>query len=451
MLITIIALYVFSYEGSCGGNQENAETKAPARENNIEAFRVDLIRRDSPISPFLDVQNLSNAERLRRAIQRSDNRLRRFQQYLKSGTNFNPISVQDGEFFMQIRIGSPNRSTLNLIVDTGSDLIWTKCRAPSSKYNPAYSLHYTNASCSSPACSALGVHRCDNLQNCVYQYKYSDSSNTAGILAYDTFILATLNSTQVFFPQIAFGCSLAHQGALAFQDGMIGMGGGPLSLISQIGSSINNVFSYCLGPIDNASQVSPLFLGLSTSIETGFSVTPLIPNNKFATFRYLGLDGISVAGKAVSYPKGTFDIQSDGTGGLIIDSGSTVTYLVEPAYTSFLMAVQSSIPASPFPDSVYFTGFDLCYRDKSLVKIPVIAFQFAGGATYVLPPENSFTSNQITSGLICLAFKSAGSFKSAGFPGATSIFGNFQQQNFHIVYDLGHSNLYFAPANCDSL
>jgi len=153
MLITIISLYVFSYEGSCSGNQENAETKAPARENNIEEFKVYLIRRDSPISPFLDIQNLSNVERLRQSIQWSDNRLGIIVQYLKSGTNFNPISVQYGEFFMQIM----DRSTLNLIVNTGSDLIWTKCRPLSSKYNHAYSLHYTNTSF-----SALGVHRCDN-------------------------------------------------------------------------------------------------------------------------------------------------------------------------------------------------------------------------------------------------------------------------------------------------
>lgn len=76
--------------------------------------------------------------------------------------------------------------------------------------------------------------------------------------------------------------------------------------------------------------------------------------------------------------------------------------------------------------------FDLCYN--------------GGGAKYVLPQESSSISNQKDGGgLVCLAFKSA-------WPaGSMSIFGNIQQQNFHIVYDLGHKKLQFAPTNCASI
>jgi hypothetical protein len=184
-------------------------------------------------------------------------------------------------------------------------------------------------------------------------------------------------------------------------------------------------------------------LGRAATSGAGFTATPLIQNNisDYTTFYYLSLRGISVAGKAVPIPKGTFDILSDGSGGLIIDSGTTLTFLVDPAYTPFLAAVKSTIEAHPANSSA--SSLDLCYNATSDLKLPTITFHFAGGANYVLPPENSFVSNQNYTGeLLCLAFASSGP------AGSISIFGNVQQQNVHIVYDLGHNELYFARTNC---
>lgn len=69
MLITAIAFYVFSYEGSCADNDAKDETKAYAADAPGYSLRADLIRRDSPVSPFANARTLSNAERLRRAIE----------------------------------------------------------------------------------------------------------------------------------------------------------------------------------------------------------------------------------------------------------------------------------------------------------------------------------------------------------------------------------------------
>ena len=155
-----------------------------------------------------------------------------------------------------------------------------------------------------------------------------------------------------------------------------------------------------------------------------------------------------MAGEAVPIPKGTFEIQSDGSRGLFIDSGSTFTSLVETGYKPFLEAVRSNISAEPVNASAT-TGFDLCYNSTlpAAIHFSTIIFHFAGGAYYVLPPEKSFISladeQDSAGGLVCLAFNSSGS----GF----SVLGNFQQQNFHIVYDLDDNNLSFAPTNCASL
>jgi hypothetical protein len=143
-----------------------------------------------------------------------------------------------------------------------------------------------------------------------------------------------------------------------------------------------------------------------------------------------------VAGIAVRIPKGSFEILPNRTGGLIIDSGTTLTYLVDPPYNSFLSAVRSSIQAPPAYSSAI--SLDLCYNAKSDLLLPNISFEFKGGAKYVLPPENSFVTIA-EYGLVCLAFRRADSL---------SIFGNVQQQNFHIVYDLRQNKLHFAPTNC---
>jgi hypothetical protein len=214
-----------------------------------------------------------------------------------------------------------------------------------------------------------------------------------------------------------------------------------------MGSAIDNVFSYCLGSvymsIYNASQISPLFLGRAATLGSGFSVTPLLQNDLLQSFYYLDLNGISVAGKPVPIPKGTFELLANGSGGVIIDSGTILTFLKEPGYTPFLDAVRSSITAQPVNASAT-TGLDLCYYFTPGIVFPNITLHFAGGADYVLPPENSFISDQQdTGGLVCLAFIAS--------PLPFSIFGNFQQQNFHIVYDLGHNKLSFAPANCASI
>ena len=76
-----------------------------------------------------------------------------------------------------------------------------------------------------------------------------------------------------------------------------------------------------------------------------------------------------------------------------------------------------------------------------------ITFYFVGDAAYALPSNNSFVvSHEETTGdLVCLAFASAGA------EGSTSVFGNIQQQNFHITYDLQHNKLSFVQKNYASM
>lgn len=127
MLFAAVTVYALSYHGCCA---TKGETKAIPTDPTGRTLRVDLLRRDSHLSPLLrGGQNLSIAERLRRAIERSRIRQRRLQHSTSQNAEsyYSPISAGDGEFLMQVGIGSPVALYLHFILDTGSDLTWTQC------------------------------------------------------------------------------------------------------------------------------------------------------------------------------------------------------------------------------------------------------------------------------------------------------------------------------------
>lgn len=110
----------------------------------------------------------------------------------------------------------------------------------------------------------------------------------------------------------------------------MGLGQGPLSLISQFGAVTAKKFSYCLVPL-GSSKTSPLYIG-DSAVASGVAYTPMLNNRVNPTFYYAGVTGITVNGKKVNYPAGTFDIDASGSGGFILDSGTTLTYLETAAF-----------------------------------------------------------------------------------------------------------------------
>ncbi|XP_057832100.2 aspartic proteinase nepenthesin-2 [Cryptomeria japonica] len=408
-----------------------------------KTLRVELVHRDS-LSP-----NITATERLKRAIERSHERLQKFQlshsyhdklvDDIKDAQG--RVSAGNGEFLLKVSIGSPALS-YSAILDTGSDLTWTQCKPcvecykqPTPIFDPSKSSTFSTIPCTSSLCQALPSSICSKSQ-CEYLYTYGDYSSTQGILSYESF---TLSSEKL--PHIAFGCGLDNEGSGFSQGGgLIGFGRGPLSFISQIGSSVGNKFSYCLMSInDPPSKTSPLILGTSAGLSSkSVGTTPLLQNSAQKTFYYLSLEGISIGSKLLDIPADTFSFQSDGSGGIIIDSGTTITYLEQSGYDVLKKGLQSAVKLPEADGSAI--GLDLCYTSAAATaKFPSFIFHFKG-ADYVLPKENYLIED--TSGLVCLAM-----LPSSGL----SIFGNVQQQNVHILYDLEKNTLSFAPTVCDSL
>ncbi|XP_059071343.1 aspartic proteinase nepenthesin-1-like [Cryptomeria japonica] len=186
---------------------------------------------------------------------------------------------------------------------------------------------------------------------------------------------------------------------------------------------------------------APSFSARVPSLSGGAKTLPLIKSSIIPTFWYIPITGITLNGKALDIPPGTFDLQSDGSGGMIIDSGTTVTILDQVAYSPLKEAIQSAIDLTPVDGSS--TGLDLCYHTSSAhLTLPTLVFNFKGGVYYEFPADNFFI--QASENLLCLAMLGEPS-------GNPSIFGNIQQQNFHILYNNAQNTLSFKPTKCDSL
>nr|CAD1827054.1 unnamed protein product [Ananas comosus var. bracteatus] len=338
-----------------------------------------------------------------------------------------PVSPNPYEYTIGVSIGTPAQPLL-LMLDTGSDLIWTQCQP---------CLSCTNQSFPFKLCQALPQSACH--AQCLYLYEYLDNSFTVGTLASEAFTFGSTNNVTV--PNLGFGCGFQNQGNF---NGIAGFGRGPLSLISQLGVG---KFGYCfISYHDDDSKSSALMLGSAANLNgssTNIQSTPFVTNTSQPTYYYLSLDGITVGTTRLPIPRSAFALQQNGTGGVFIDSGTSFTYLTTVAYklvrSAFLSQVK--LPVA----NVTAEGFDLCFSlpssPSAKVDVPKLIFHLEG-ADMDLPRDNYMLQDS-TMGLMCLAMFDSGS--------EISIIGNFQQQNMHIVYDLDDQKLSFAPAQCDQL
>lgn len=400
--------------------------------------------------------NYSKLQLLQRAASRSRHRMSRLvarttgvpmsSKAAAAGADLQvPVHAGNGEFLMDLSIGTPALA-YSAIVDTGSDLVWTQCKPcvdcfkqPTAVFNPSSSSTYATVPCSSSFCSDLPTSTCTSASKCGYTYTYGDSSSTQGVLATETFTLA---KTKV--PGVAFGCGDTNEGDGFSQGaGLVGLGRGPLSLVSQLGLE---KFSYCLTSLDDTKK-SPLLLGSLADISESAAsalvqTTPLIKNPSQPSFYYVTLKGLTVGSTHISLPSSAFAVQDDGTGGVIVDSGTSITYLELQGYRALkkAFAAQMQLPTADGSG----IGLDLCFQAPAAgvdqVEVPKLVFHF-DGADLDLPAENYMVLDS-GSGALCLTVMG-----SRGL----SIIGNFQQQNFQLVYDVGENTLSFAPVQCNKL
>ncbi|KAF8387911.1 hypothetical protein HHK36_026573 [Tetracentron sinense] len=411
---------------------------SPCASFGTGGFSVRLIHRDSPRSPLYD-PNLTAADRTTAAVRRSISRLNYFESLMSSPMEIAPkLTPDDGEYLMFFQLGTPP-VPVYAIVDTGSDLTWLQCLPCKTCYNqtqplfdPSKSSTYKKVPCSSPSCAALEVKECtEDTKSCYYDLVYGDGTSTMGILSGDTLTFEDRFRNNVTFPNITFGCSDSTYGTFEKnQGGIVGLNRNPFSLISQLEVK---QFSHCMVPPDQDDSGSRMQFG-SNAVISG-DMTPLAFESTYNY--YLILEGISVGNDKLPIPEGIFNLTKDFEGGFIIDSGTTYTLLRREAFLVLVDALgekihlqQKADPSNRFPLCFVAASFD------ELASAPVITFHFKG-ADVVFPQQSTYT--KAFDWLWCLAMLPSNDI---------SILGNFQQQNFHVGFDISKKLVSFAASDC---
>ncbi|KAJ6736057.1 ASPARTYL PROTEASES [Salix viminalis] len=321
-------------------------------------------------------------------------------------------------------------------------------------YDPKESSSFRDIGCHDPRCHLVSSPdppqpcKAEN-QTCPYFYWYGDSSNTTGDFALETFTVNLTSPTGKSefkkVENVMFGCGHWNRGLFHGASGLLGLGRGPLSFASQLQSLYGHSFSYCLVDRNSDTNVSSkLIFGEDKDLlnhpELNFTTLVGGKENPADTFYYVQIKSIMVGGELLNIPEATWNLTSDGVGGTIVDSGTTLSYFAEPAYQIIRDAFVKKVKGYPVVKD--FPILDPCYNVSGVEKIelPDFGILFADGAVWNFPVENYFIRLDPEE-VVCLAI--------LGTPrSALSIIGNYQQQNFHVLYDTKKSRLGYAPMKC---
>lgn len=270
----------------------------------VTGFSVELIHRDSPLSPLFN-RSATPAELARQAAIHS--------MAQAEASNGSGLDIQymirpnyNGTYLLKLLVGTPP-TEIHPVMDTGSDLVSIQCvpcvqcfHQESRIFDPNASSTYQNVSCHSTSCHTLSIGGCaiSSSEECRYSYLYVDGSGSKGVLAMETFKLDSNNGQGTEkLTNLVFGCG--HTNQMYFtsgSSGVAGLGGGALSLISQLGAKVAKKFWYCLPMAADAT--SKLKFGINASISGGRVVSsPLLSNSMNPTNYFLALEGITVGGK----------------------------------------------------------------------------------------------------------------------------------------------------------
>ncbi|XP_073128579.1 aspartic proteinase CDR1-like [Henckelia pumila] len=413
------------------------------------AITLQLIHRYSIFSPFYD-KNISIADRWNNELKSSQTRVEYLQAMInvrrsmsKSGVTTLLFPYPGLTFLTEAYIGNP-RIRQYFMMDTGSDLLWVrstlcnKCKFNFSNiYDPSLSLTMRKVQCYTPVCINFQSNAiCNPAEEnplCHFDIEYADGMSVFGNLALERFTFVTPNKIIQLVPNITFGYATGIS-----RDNMYGIHGiiglqatNPYALVSLFGRK----FSYCIGSIrDSDYKYNHLSLG-SAAVLQGYS-TPTKIN--YGGYHLVTVEGISLGQKQLEIDENKYKSN------VVIDSGSTFSYVEEIGYESILDEVDNLMDG--ILNSVNIGDNELCYLgniDGDLQGFPLLTFHFSERADLEIGVDGIFYPFNET--IFCLAIRRKIGIK---YP---NIIGVLAQQYYNVGFDLDDNRIYFRNIDCDAL
>jgi hypothetical protein len=261
---------------------------------------------------------------------------------------------------------------------------------------------------------------------------------------------------------VVLGCTTSYNGnSFLASDGVLSLGYSNISFASRAADRFGGRFSYCLvdhlaprnatsyltfGPNPALSSPAPKARTACTSSPPAVAApgprqTPLLLDHRMRPFYAVTVNGISVDGELLKIPRRVWDIGRGG--GAILDSGTSLTVLVRPAYRAVVAALSKKLAGLP---RVTMDPFEYCYNWTSpstgqdlTVPVPDLFVHFAGAAR-LQPPAKSYVIDAAP-GVKCIGLQ------EGEWPGV-SVIGNILQQEHLWEFDIKNQRLRFERSRC---
>lgn len=323
---------------------------------------------------------------------------------------------------------------LMMAVDTSNDAAWVPCSGCVGcgrvKLATVRSTSFKSLNCGSAQCKQVPNPTCAK-NSCSFTVTYG-SSTVSMTLAQDTLKLATDP-----IPSYTFGCIQKTNGTSLPLQGLLGLGRGPLSLLSQSQSLYRSTFSYCLPSPKGSNFSGTLRLGPIAQPKR-IKYTPLLRNPRRSSLYYVNLVAIRVGSRVVNIPASALAFNPTTGAGTIFDSGTTFTRLVRPAYTAVRDEFRRRVGRGKTVTSL--GGFDTCYTGP--IVSPTITFMFAG--MNVTLPQDNFLIHSSAGSTTCLAMAAAPDNVNS----VLNVIASWQQQNHRLLFDVPNSRIGVAREPC---
>ncbi|KAM1047605.1 hypothetical protein ACFX2C_026941 [Malus domestica] len=342
--------------------------------------------------------------------------------------------------YANVSVGTPSASYL-VTLDTSSNMLWLPCDCSScvrgfqtsNGHVVAFKIYSPNTSstseqiyCNSAFCSQ--PQRCTSASSaCKYRIKYrSNKTSSTGVLVEDVLHLSTDDAQQKDVPaRIPFGCGKDQTGIFlegTAPNGLLGLGMGDVSIPSILagqGLALNS-FSMCFG-LDGIGRIR-----FGDNGSQGQAETPLNRESHSSPTYSITITQIAI-GKSVT------DLEFYA----IFDSGSSFTYLNDPAYTQITESFNSVLKNSRRSKDSDIP-FEYCYYDISTNQ--TVNLTMKGGKQYsLLDPLVTVPNWDESTGFYCL-----GVVKS----GDVNIIGQNFMTGYRVIFDREKMVLGWKESNC---
>ncbi|VFQ62259.1 unnamed protein product [Cuscuta campestris] len=345
-----------------------------------------------------------------------------------------------GNYVVRAKIGTPPQ-LMFMVLDTSRDSAWVPCgccSGPAAPFASNASSSYSSVDCAQPECTRARGLACPQTGSggggdCSFNQSYGGDSSFSATLARDTLRLGS-----DVIPSYEFGCVTSISGNNIAPQGLLGLGRGPTSLLSQAGALYSGLFSYCLPSFKSYYFSGSLKLGPLGQPKTKHT-TPLLKNPHRPSLYYVNLTGVSVGKVTIHIPQDLLKFDPNTGSGTVIDSGTVITRFVGPAYEAVRDEFRRQV-AGPFSS---LGAFDTCFAVRHESAAPTVTFHLEG-MDLVLPVENTLIHSSYGN-LACLAMAAA----PDGVNSVLNVIASLQQQNLRVVFDTVNSRLGITRELCN--